>query len=147
MKNCRTRIRIQKFGTGGEWESETVTPATSSMDRNRTFRSGRFDVADSVWLFRSEPFRSEPFRSGRFGLAVSVTGHFGWTKKSCRYLTLMQSRAVWFKVYSLHHHTVRYQRSRHSTQSVLPSRFEIAASDVGKVFNSARHKVLSCRAK
>jgi len=30
----------------------------------------------SVWPIRSEPFRSEPFRSGRFGLAVSVTGHF-----------------------------------------------------------------------
>jgi len=37
-----------------------------------TFRSGRFGLsrfglANSVW----------PIRSGRFGLAVSVTGHFG----------------------------------------------------------------------
>ena len=41
-----------------------------------------FGLADAVWPFWSEPFRSEPFRSetfpsGRFGLAVSVTGHFG----------------------------------------------------------------------
>jgi len=34
------------------------------------------------------------FGTGLFGLAVSVTGHFGQTMKSCRNLTLMQSRAV-----------------------------------------------------
>ena len=32
--------------------------------RNRTFRSGRFGLADLVWPFRSEQFRSGPFRSG-----------------------------------------------------------------------------------
>jgi len=42
-----------------------------------TFRSGRFSLAVSVRPIRSEPFRCEPFRSDRFGLAVSVTEHFG----------------------------------------------------------------------
>jgi len=81
-----------------------------------------------------QDFSVWPFRSGRFGLAVSVTGHFGKTMNSCRNLTLMQSRAVWFKAHSLHHRTVGCQRSRNSTQSVLPSRFAIAASAFGKVF-------------
>jgi len=69
--------------------------------------------------------------------AVSVTRHFGQTMKSCRNLTLMQSWAVWFKAHSLHHLTVGYQRSRHSTQNALPVRFAIATNAVCKVFYSA----------
>jgi len=48
----------------------------------RPIRSGRFNLANSIWPFRSEPFRSELFRSelfqsDRFGMAVSATGLFG----------------------------------------------------------------------
>jgi len=43
--------------------------------RNRTFRSGRVNLADSVWPFRSEPFRSEPFRPGRFGHGTFRSDH------------------------------------------------------------------------
>jgi len=95
-----------------------------------------------IYLNGSQLSRSEqdfsiwPFRTGPFGLAVSVTGHFGQTMKSCRNLTLMQSRNVWFKANSLHHVTTGYQMSRHSTQSVLLLRFAIAASACGKVFYS-----------
>jgi len=39
---------------------------------------GLLGLADSVWLFRSEPFRSPGF---------SVSKHFGQTIKSCRHLT------------------------------------------------------------
>ena len=83
--------------------------------------TGLFDLAVSVWFFRS----------GRFG-----HGTFRSVMKSCRNLTLMQSRPVWCKAYSLHHFTVGYQMSRHSTQSVLRLRFAIAARAVGKVFYS-----------
>jgi len=48
------------------------------------------------------------------------SGRFGQAMKSCRNLTLLQSRAVWFKAHSLHHHTVGFQRSRHSTQKRTP---------------------------
>jgi len=91
----------------------------------------------SVWAVSIWAVSVWPIWSGRFGLAVSVTGHFGQTMKSCRNLTLMPRRAVWLKAHSLHHHTVGCQRSRHSTQSALPSRFAIAASAVGKVVYSA----------
>ena len=89
----------------------------------------------SIWPFRTGPFglavSDWPIRSGRFG-HVS----FGETMKSWRNLTLMQSRNVWFKAHSLHHVTIVYQMSRHTTQSVLLLRFAIAASACGKVFYS-----------
>jgi len=72
----------------------------------------------SVWAVSVCAVSVWPIRSGRFGRAISVTGHFGQTMKSCRNLTVMQSRAVWFKAHSFHHHTVGYQRSRHSTPNV-----------------------------
>jgi len=52
-------------------------------NRNRTFRSGRFDLANSVWPFRSEPFRSRDF----LVLVVLVPRHFGQTMKPCINLT------------------------------------------------------------
>ena len=75
-------------------------------------------------------------RSGLFGMAYSVwpilSGRFGQTMKSSRNRILMQSRVVSFNAHTLHHHTVGYQRSRHSTQSVLPSRLGIAPKLVSR---------------
>jgi len=83
-----------------------VKPLVNALSKFLHFGRRLFGLAVSVW----------PIRSGRFGLAVSVTGHFGQTMKSCRNLTLMQRRPVWFKAYSLHH-IVSCERMRHSTQT------------------------------
>ena len=131
----------------------------------RPFRSGRFGLAVSVWavsvwavsvwvvsvlavsVWAVSVWAVSvlavsvwPIRSGCFG-----QGTFRSDYESCSNLTLTQSRAVLFKTHSLHQHTVSYQRRRHSTQSVLPSRFAIAASAIARYFT--RHKVISCRAK
>jgi len=45
---------------------------STDLNRNRTSRSGRFGLADSVWLIRSGRFGLSRFGLSRFGLAVSV---------------------------------------------------------------------------
>ena len=107
------------------WEAWLKIEFRSFMVRNFTTMGGAVIEEDEVmadffrgrsWtfdLFRDRTFRSGHFGLSRFGLAVSVTGHFGQTMISCRNLTLMQTWAVWFKAHSRHHLTVGYQRSRH----------------------------------
>jgi len=74
---------------------EAVHFGNVESHRNRTFRPEPFPSEPfPSEPFSSEPFPSESFLSGRFGLAFSITGHFGQTMKSCRNLTLMQSGAV-----------------------------------------------------
>ena len=73
----------------GPWKGirkirESVHFGNVESHRNRTFRPEPFPA---------ESFPSEPFPSESLPLADSVTGHFGQTMKSCRNLTLMQSRA------------------------------------------------------